>query len=239
MKSLAPPKRIFVVDDHPLIREGLAAQFAGNPNLQICGEAEDIPDAMARVFEAKPDLVIVDVSLKSSNGVELVKRFIAKNCSLVILVWSMHPENLYAERALRAGARGYINKGKGASEIVEAILTVLDGGVHLSSEMSARLLGRVVGGGRMETGASGISSLTDRELDTFELMGHGLTTLQIASRMHCRDLPCAHQGEAWAGQCRGVYSAFRGMGGGQIEQIGQGKSSTLSALLVSRSFRSE
>src|SRR5260370_235108 len=125
--TLATPKRIFVVDDHPLIREGLAAQLANQSNMQLCGEAEDIAEAMSRIVDAKPDLVVVDISLKNGNGIDLVKRLKAKDPSLVILVWSMHPENLYAERALRAGARGYVSKSKSASQIMEAVLTVLDG----------------------------------------------------------------------------------------------------------------
>jgi DNA-binding NarL/FixJ family response regulator len=182
--TLTAPRRIFVVDDHPLIREGLAAQLANQPNMQLCGEAEDIAEALTRIVTAEPDLVIVDISLKNGNGIDLVKRLKAKNPSLVILVWSMHPENLYAERALRAGARGYVNKSKSASQIMEAVLTVLDGRTYLSPEMSEKLLGRVIGGGRREISTSGIETLTDRELETFELLGRGLTTQQIASKMH-------------------------------------------------------
>ena len=115
-KNAAAVKRIFVVDDHPMIREGLAAQIANEPNLEICGEAEDVVEAVARIPEANPDLAIIDISLKSGNGIDLVKRLKAKKPDLVILVWSMYPENLYAERALRAGARGYVNKGQSASQ---------------------------------------------------------------------------------------------------------------------------
>ena len=181
---LATAKRIFVVDDHPLIREGLAAQLANQPNLQLCGEAEDVAEAMSRIAASKPDLVIVDISLKNGNGVDLVKRLKAKDPSLVMLVWSMHPESLYAERALRAGARGYVSKSKSASQIIEAVLTVLDGRTYLSPEMSEKLLGRVIGGGQKAIEASGVETLTDRELETFEHLGQGLTTQQIASKMH-------------------------------------------------------
>jgi len=178
------PRRIFVVDDHPLIREGLAAQLANQPNMQLCGEAEDIAEAISRIADVEPDLVIVDISLKNGNGIDLVKRLKAKDPSLVILVWSMHPENLYAERALRAGARGYVSKSKSASHIMEAVLTVLDGRTYLSPELSEKLLGRVVGGGQKEISTSGVETLTDRELETFEHLGHGLTTQQVASKMH-------------------------------------------------------
>src|ERR1700722_17017933 len=149
-------RRIFIVDDHPLIREGLAAQIATQPNLNLCGEAEDMAEAMARVVAAEPDLVIVDISLKNGNGIDLVKRLKAKAPSLVILVWSMHPESLYAERALHAGARGYVNKGVSASLIMKAIKTLLDGKTYLSPEMSEKLLGRVVGGGPKEIVAAGV-----------------------------------------------------------------------------------
>jgi DNA-binding NarL/FixJ family response regulator len=182
--TVVPPRRIFVVDDHPLIREGLAAQIATQPNLHLCGEAEDVGDAITRIMEAEPDLVIVDISLKNGNGIDLVKRLKAKDPSLVILVWSMHPENLYAERALRAGARGYVNKSRSASQIMEAVQTVLDGKTYISPEMSEKLLDRVVGGGQKELEASSVEGLTDRELETFELLGQGMTTQQIASKMH-------------------------------------------------------
>ncbi len=179
----ATPRRVFVVDDHPLIREGLAAQISTQPNMSLCGEAEDVAEALSRIAETNPDLVIVDISLKNGNGIDLVKRLKAKDPSLVILVWSMHPENLYAERALRAGARGYVNKGKSADQIMDAILTVLDGRTYLSPEMSEKLLGRVIGGQKeMET--SSVEGLTDRELETFEFLGQGMTTQQIAAKMH-------------------------------------------------------
>jgi len=177
-------RRIFVVDDHPMIREGLAAQIANEPGLEICGEADDVVEAVARVVAAAPDLVIVDISLKSGNGIDLVKRLKAKDPGLILLVWSMYPENLYAERALRAGARGYINKGKSASQIIEAVRTVLEGRTYLSAEMSEKLLGRVIGQTPEGVVTSWIEKLTDRELEAFELLGQGLTTQQIATRMH-------------------------------------------------------
>lgn len=182
--SPSATQRIFVVDDHPMIREGLAAQIANEPGLELCGEADDVVEAVARVVAAAPDLVIVDISLKSGNGIDLVKRLKAKEPTLIILVWSMYPENLYAERALRAGARGYVNKGKSASQIMEAVRTVLDGRTYLSPEMSEKLLGRVIGQTQEGVVSSWIEKLTDRELEAFELLGQGLTTQQIAARMH-------------------------------------------------------
>jgi DNA-binding NarL/FixJ family response regulator len=182
--TVASPRRIFVVDDHPLVREGLAAQLAAQPELQLCGEAEDAVEAMTRIADAKPNLVIVDISLKNGSGIDLVKRLKSKDPSLLILVWSMHPESLYAERALRAGARGYVHKSKSAHQIMEAVQTVLDGRTYLSPEMSEKLLGRVIGGGPKGIEASGVETLTDRELETFEFLGRGLTTQQIAAKMH-------------------------------------------------------
>lgn len=182
-KLSATTRRVFVVDDHPMIREGLAAQIANDPDLELCGEAEDVVAAVARVADAHPDLVIVDISLKSGNGIDLVKRLKAKDPALVILVWSMYPENLYAERALRAGARGYVNKGQPANQIMEAIRTVIEGKTYLSAEMSEKLLGRVIGHSSVES-ASWVEKLTDRELEAFEFLGQGLTTQQIAARMH-------------------------------------------------------
>ena len=176
--------RIYVVDDHPIVREGLAAQVANHPGLQICGEAEDVASALAGIAETHPDVVIIDISLKAGNGLDLVKRLKARNDPARILVWSMYPENLYAERALHAGAVGYVHKGRAASQIVEAIQTVVAGKIHLSDEMSAKLLLRVVGGDNNKLQQSSIESLTDRELEVFELLGQGLTTNLIAEKMH-------------------------------------------------------
>jgi DNA-binding NarL/FixJ family response regulator len=179
LKSVA---RVFVVDDHPMIREGLAAVISTEPGLELCGDAEDVDDALERIEEAHPDLAIVDISLKTGNGIDLVKRLKAKAPDLLVLVWSMHAESLYAERALRAGARGYVNKGKSASDMLEAIHTVLDGRVYVSADTTERILGRPAGG-TAEPCGPGVEKLTDRELEAFELLGQGLTTQQIAVRM--------------------------------------------------------
>jgi DNA-binding NarL/FixJ family response regulator len=178
------PVRVFVVDDHPIVREGLAAQIANHANLQLCGEAEDVAEALGRIAETHPDVVIVDISLKNGNGLDLVKRLKARNDPARILVWSMYPESLYAERALHAGAVGYVHKGRAASSIIDAIHTVLTGKIHLSDEMSAKLLLRVVGGNETQREHSSVESLTDRELEVFELLGQGLTTHLIAGKMH-------------------------------------------------------
>jgi DNA-binding NarL/FixJ family response regulator len=180
---VAPAKRVFVVDDHPIVRKGLVAQFADESDLLLCGEAEDVVDAALRIPDAHADIVIVDISLKNSNGIDLVKRLKAKFPSLRILIWSMYPESLYAERALSAGANGYLNKGCTPVQFMEAIRAILDGKIYISSEMSERILGRIAGG-KKELKTSYIEKLTDRELQAFEYLGQGLTTQQIALKMH-------------------------------------------------------
>lgn len=175
-------KRIFVVDDHPIVRKGLAAQFAELTDVVICGEADDVVDAFTRIAEAQPDLVIIDISLKNSNGIDLVKRLKARFPNLRTLIWSMYPEALYAERALGAGANGYVNKGCSPAQFMEAVRAVLDGKTFISSEMSEKILGRI--SGKKEQQTSYIEKLTDRELQAFEYLGQGLTTQQIALKMH-------------------------------------------------------
>ncbi len=184
MKQSKPAARIFVVDDHPIVREGLAAQIANDPGLELCGDAEDVAEAMTRIAASRPDVVIVDISLQTGNGIDLVKRLKAHDKAVRILVWSMYPENLYAERALRAGALGYIHKGKAAGKIIEAIRAVLAGKVYLSDEMSVKIVSRVFGDDGKQFGRSPLEALTDRELEAFELLGNGQTTQQIAQKMH-------------------------------------------------------
>jgi DNA-binding NarL/FixJ family response regulator len=176
-------KRIFVVDDHPIVRKGLAVQLADEPDLVLCGEAEDVFDAASRIQEAKPDLVIIDISLKNSNGIDLVKRLRPKFPSLRILMWSMFPDALYAERALSAGANGYLSKGCSSNEFIRAIRTVLDNRIYVSAEVSEKILGRVTNRNK-QAATKYVEKLTDREMQAFEYLGHGLTTSEIALRMH-------------------------------------------------------
>jgi DNA-binding NarL/FixJ family response regulator len=174
--------RILIVDDHPVVRDGLAAQFATESDLEVCGEAEDMAEALALVESIHPDVVIVDISLKSSNGLDLIKRIRDRDQKVRILVWSMFGEDLYAERALRAGAQGYVHKGLATREILNAVRTVLNGKIYLSGDQAERLLSRLARGGAIDR--SPIDRLSDRELEAFELLGHGLTTEQIAKQMH-------------------------------------------------------
>jgi len=182
--ELKTPARLFVVDDHPVVREGLAAQIKDHPDLSICGEAADVAEALTSIATALPDMVIIDITLKTGNGIDLVKRLKARDPAIRILVWSMHHHDLYTERALRAGALGYVNKNCAAGQIIEAILTVLAGKLYVSAEVSAKLLSRALGRERPLSANSIVESLTDRELEAFELLGKGRTTRQIAEKMH-------------------------------------------------------
>jgi DNA-binding NarL/FixJ family response regulator len=174
--------RVLIVDDHPVVRDGLKAQLATETDLEVCGEAEDVAGALALVQAAQPDAVVIDVTLKSGSGIELVKRIRVHDDAVRIVVWSMYPEELYAERALRAGAQGYVHKGRSTREIIDALRAVRDGRVYLSGDQADRILRRLVGGGK-GVDRSPVESLSDRELEAFELMGWGRTTEEIAAAM--------------------------------------------------------
>jgi DNA-binding NarL/FixJ family response regulator len=176
--------RILIVDDHPAVREALASRIGRQPDLEVCGEAADMAEALRLVADTQPDLAVVDISLKSGTGIDLIKRIKDRNNSILMLVWSMHSESLYAERALRAGALGYINKDQATDKIIEAIRRVLEGKVYLSDAMAEKMLHRAVGGGRKEATRSPLDALADRELEVFRLIGQGVKTAEIAERLH-------------------------------------------------------
>ena len=180
-EATAAKARILIVDDHPVVREGLAMHLAAQRDLEVCGEAEDLPGALA-LLSSRPDVAIIDISLKNSNGIELIRRIKDRDDKVRILVWSMYPENLYAERVLRAGAHGYLNKGQATHHVLDAVRAVLQGQVYVSGEQANRLLQRVVG--RQAEERSAIDSLSDRELEAFQLIGEGMTTEAIAEKMH-------------------------------------------------------
>jgi DNA-binding NarL/FixJ family response regulator len=176
--------RVLIVDDHPAVREALALRIGRQRDLEVCGEAADVGEALRLIAESEPDVAVVDISLKTGNGIDLIKRVKARNEHVHILVWSMHSEALFAERALRAGALGYLNKDQATDRIVEAIRWVLAGKVYLSQAMTERMLQRAVGGGREEVIRSPLDVLADRELEVFRLIGQGVKTVEIAERLH-------------------------------------------------------
>jgi DNA-binding NarL/FixJ family response regulator len=174
--------RILLVDDHPMVRERLTEVINREADLMVCAEAEDGSQAIEAIKTRQPQLVIIDLTLKSSDGVELIKDIHSRWPALLMLVVSMHDESLYAERALRAGARGYITKQEATRSVLSAIRQVLDGQVFLSEVMRSQLLGRLTERG----GASGgepAECLADRELQVFELTGRGLNTREIAEHL--------------------------------------------------------
>ena len=177
-----PRKRIFIVDDHPMMRDGLRALISSEGDLEICGEADDAPQAIEEIEKLKPDLAIVDITLRSTSGLELIKDLQSRVPSVAALVISMHDESLYAERVLRAGGRGYVMKQEGGKKLMEAIRQVLNGQTFVSPKISAKILDAF--SGRRAEGSSPVEQLTDREFAVFQLIGSGLTTKEIAARLH-------------------------------------------------------
>ncbi len=176
--------RVLIVDDHPAVREALAMRIGRQADLEVCGEAADMSEALRLVADTQPDVAVVDISLKTGCGIDLIQRIKHRNDTVRMLVWSTHSEALYAERALRAGALGYINKDQATDKIVEAIRRVLEGKVFLSDAMVETLLQRTVGGGRPEVTRSPLDALANRELEVFRLIGQGMKTAEIAERLH-------------------------------------------------------
>ena len=177
--------RILIVDDHPAVREGLAARIATVPDMEICGAAEDAAEAMQLVRNTHPDIAIVDISLKGGcSGLDLIKRIKDEDSSLQILVWSMHPDSLYAERSLRAGALGYINKTHTTSHLLDAIQKVRNNQIYLSEDTTKRLLQHMVGHAENKTSNTPCEVLSNRELEVFILIGEGLSTKRIAKRLN-------------------------------------------------------
>jgi DNA-binding NarL/FixJ family response regulator len=175
------PVKILIVDDHPSVREGLALRISIHSDLEVCGEAESEEQAIELVRQTKPDLVLVDISLKSGHGLELIKRIRSMDPGVKMLVISGFQESLYAERACRAGALGYLNKQESSEKMIEAIRTVLAGERFLSPEISRRLISQALGSSDRKK--TPIEQLTDRELEVFRMIGEGLSTGLIASRL--------------------------------------------------------
>ena len=175
--------RVLIVDDHPAVREALALRISRQPDLEVCGEAEETKEALRLVGSARPDLAVVDLSLKTGSGLDLIRRITDRDSGVRILVWSMHSEALYARRALRAGALGYITKDHATAKIIEALRRVLAGKIWLSEAMAERILERAVGPGTIETERAPIEALADRELEVFRLIGEGVKTAEIAAQL--------------------------------------------------------
>ncbi len=176
-------KRILIVDDHPMMRQGLAQLVGAEPDLIVCGEVDSAESAIDAVGKSKPDLVLADISLPGKNGLELIKDFQAVQPGLPVLVISMHDESLYAERVLRAGGRGYIMKQEGGRKLMLALRQVLAGKIYVSEKISADILENF-SGHRAGTESSPVEKLTDREFEVFQHLGQGRGTRDIAEKLH-------------------------------------------------------
>jgi DNA-binding NarL/FixJ family response regulator len=183
MNETKQRRRIVLVDDHPIVREGLAQLINRSGDLVICGEAADAGEALKAIEALQPDLAVVDISLRGMDGVELIKQARARWPKLMILALSMHSEELFAERVLRAGARGYIMKQEATSGVLTAIRQVLNGDIYLSPSIQAHLLRHVIIGVK-ERGRLPIDTLSDRELAVLELIGRGQGTREISEELN-------------------------------------------------------
>ncbi|HVZ27263.1 MAG TPA: response regulator transcription factor [Rhizomicrobium sp.] len=183
MQNAIKKTQIYLVDDHPLVRESLANLINQQPDLAVCGEADSAGRALREIVALAPDLAIIDISLKESSGLELIKAVKAQLPQLAVVVLSMHDEQLYAERCIRAGAAGYVMKRESSKQIVAAVREVMADRMGVSSQIAAVFARKFVGG-RQARGESPISSLSDRELEVFGLLGRGMATRQVAENMN-------------------------------------------------------
>ncbi len=181
-KSGVGKTRVFLVDDHPIVRRGFQLLIGLEPDLMVCGEADSGPAALERILAVKPDVAIVDLSLKASSGLELIKQLRAQGLALKLLVFTMREEGIYAERALRAGADGYITKEEGTEKAIAAIRLLMEGKRYVSDKLAEKMMDRLVGGGADDE--TSIESLSDRELEVLELIGNGLSSREIAAKLH-------------------------------------------------------
>ncbi len=177
-----PRTRILLVDDHPITRQGLKALIGLHARFEICGEADGAPQAIDVFAQTKPDVVIADITLRTTNGIELIKNLKAMAPGLIVLVVSMHDENLYAERALRAGAQGYLMKHEASEQIITALERMIRGELYLSERIKEKILHRFAQSRGRSVG-SPIDTLSDREMEVFQLIGGGNSTRQIADRL--------------------------------------------------------
>jgi len=174
--------KVLLVEDHPMFREHLGQLIDRDLGMSVCGEADNIRDAMDLIHATRPDIAIVDITLRGSSGLELLKDIKAQGLEINVLVLSMHDEELYAERALRAGAKGYITKNEASTEVIKAIRCVMQGEVYASRQMTARLLERITQR-RTPSVLTGMETLADRELEVFQMLGRGRSTREIAQSL--------------------------------------------------------
>ncbi len=181
-RAVGTKHRVFVVDDHPIIRQGLALLIDQEPDLEVCGEAEEAETALAAIAAARPDVLLLDISLPGPDGIDLLKAIRATDTELPVLVLSMHDESIYAERALRAGANGYIMKQEATENVLVALRRILRREVYVSDRIASSMLRQMTAGGKAVQ--TPIERLSDRELEVFRLIGEGHGTRQIADELH-------------------------------------------------------
>jgi DNA-binding NarL/FixJ family response regulator len=206
--------KILIVDDHPIVRQGLAQLINQEDDLVVCGQAEGANQALSTIKKTRPDTVIVDISLKDRSGLELIKDIRAQHPDLAVLALSMHDESLYAERALRAGARGYVMKAEATENVVKAIRQVFDGGVYLSDKMSARMMHKLVGR-EADVSSSDIDRLSRAGSVYYDRTRHRNRPNSSEALFECKDnrnLSRSHQGKAGSGRCISAADLCYSMG---------------------------
>ncbi|MEX0770828.1 MAG: response regulator transcription factor [Balneolaceae bacterium] len=180
---MAKKQQIYIVDDHPLMRKGMAMTLQAELEFEVCGQSETAEEALGEIIELKPDAAVIDISLPGMNGIELIKNILHQLPDLKVLVVSRHDEELYAERAIRAGAKGYLMKLEAGDILVTAVRQILNGGIYLSDKIGSQMIMKMTSG--KHTGSSNpLELLSDRELEVFELIGRGETTNEIAQKLH-------------------------------------------------------
>ena len=179
--SVIEKTRVLLVEDHPLVRDGLRSRIDRQDDMEVCGEAEDVTEAISAIREDAPDVAIVDLSLKTGNGLDLITRLKEKRSNVRVIVASMHDEHIYAERAVKAGAMGYVHKQEASTKIVDAIRQVVGGKLYVSEELNERLMRRAIN--EEERTNDSVSQLTNRELQVFERIGAGHTVKEIAAAL--------------------------------------------------------
>jgi DNA-binding NarL/FixJ family response regulator len=181
--TISETKKILIVDDHPFLRMGLSEALAREPGLSVCGTVGSAEEALTAIEKLNPDLVVADLNLPGKSGLELIKDVVSLRPGLPVIVLSMHEEEIYAERCLRAGGRGYVMKSEGPEKLADAIRLVLAGGLHVSAQTSARIV-ESFAGQRKEGKRRPLAQLTDREFEVFQWIGHGHSTQATADRLH-------------------------------------------------------